>query len=135
MSSGENNSKDDFEVAGYLFWSNSAKTRTNFTHSVMQMVRQFDLDGIDIDWEFPDAVEPSASDFVLLMEQLRDSLHKTGKKLTAAVESYHHPYVYGINDEVFEIADWINIMAYANYGIGSHCPHLITPHSPYWLAV
>lgn len=115
--------------------ANSEKTRTNFTHSVMEMVRQFDLDGIDIDWEFPDPVEPSASDFVLLMEQLRDSLHKTGKKLTAAVESHHLPYVYGIKDEVFQIADWINIMGYDNEGTGSHRPHLITPHSPYWLAV
>jgi len=115
--------------------SNTEVTRLNFTHSAMQMVRQFNLDGVDIDWEFPDPVEPSASNFVLLMEQLSDSLHRSGKRLTAAVESHHLPYGYGIKGEVFQIADWINIMGYDNEGIGSHRPHLITPHAPYWLDI
>lgn len=109
------------------------KSRELFARSAMQMVRKFGLDGIDIDWEFPDPVEPSASNFVSLMKILSDSLHKSGKTLTAAVESHHRPYAYGIESESFKYIDWLNIMAYDNESIGSHRPHLITPHSPYWL--
>lgn len=115
--------------------ANSQDTRTNFARSSMEMVREFDLDGVDIDWEFPDPEEPSASNFVLLMKELRDSLQITGKKLTTAVESHHLPYVYGVKDEIFDIVDWVNIMAYDNEGIGSHRPHLINSHSPFWLAI
>ena len=115
--------------------ANTERTRINFAHSVMQMIRQFDLDGADIDWEFPDAVEPSMSNFVALMKVLGDSLHPAGKKLTIAVESHHLPYTYGIDEKVFDIVDWINIMGYDNEGVGSHRPHQLTAHAPYWLSI
>jgi chitinase len=114
-----------------IAFANSEVARISIVHSVTKMVRQFNLDGVDIDWEFPDPVEPQATDFVLLMKQLADSLHKTGKKLSAAVESYHSPYGYGVREEVFRIADWFNIMGY-DEDIGFN---LLTPHSPFWLAV
>lgn len=119
---------DRFEIL-----ANAPESRTRFAHSVMQMIRDFNLDGADIDWEFPEPFEPSLSDFVSLMRELGDSLRPAGKNLTAAVESHHEHYTYGVSDEIFPIVDWLNIMTYDNEYIGSHRPHPLTPHSPYWL--
>jgi hypothetical protein len=109
--------------------ANSPKTRTNFVHSAMKIVRKFHLNGVDIDWEYPDPIEPSSSNFVLLMKQLSDSLHAAGKKLSAAVVSNKNYYGYGIKKAVFPYVDWINIMSY------DYKDNADYPHSPYWLAV
>src|SRR5699024_6777931 len=74
----------------------------------------------------------SSQNNVDLMQELRDSLDLKNKKLTAAVVSYHDKYGYGIQDEIFDIVDWLNLMAYDddhNTFKGEH-----VPHSPYWLA-
>lgn len=113
--------------------ANSAQTRSNFVHSVMDVVRNFNLDGADIDWEYPEPVEPSSSDYVLLMKQLADSLHPAGKKLTAAIVSYHDIHGYGITKPVFHVADWFNIMAYDDDYNTFHGEYV--PHAPYWLDV
>jgi GH18 family chitinase len=115
--------------------ANRKETRTNFAHSCMNLIREFNLDGIDMDWEFPDPEEPSISNFVSLMKELKDSLKPAGKKLTAAIESHRLPYTYGIDNEVFNLVDWLNIMVYDGEEIGWHRPNLQTSHSPYWLAV
>lgn len=115
--------------------ANKKESRTNFAHACMNLIREFDLDGIDVDWEFPEPEEPSMSNFVSLMRELRDSLHPAGKKLTAAIESHRLHYTYGIDDEVFGLVDWLNIMVYDGEEIGWHRPNPQTPHSPYWLAI
>lgn len=113
--------------------ANHPESRTRFTQSVMEILKEYDLDGADIDWEYPDPILPSSQNNVLLMQELGDSLHKHDKKLTAAVVSYHDRYGYGIQDEIFEIVDWLNLMAYDDdYNtFGGEA----VPHSPYWLAV
>lgn len=113
--------------------ANAPHTRTHFVGAVMHIVREFDLDGADIDWEYPDPIEPSSSNYVLLMRQLKDSLHADGKKLTAAIVSYHDQWGYGIKKEIFDIADWLNIMAYDDdYNSFNGAA---VPHAPYWLDV
>ena len=102
--------------------------RNNFVKSTMQMVRQYNLDGVDVDWEYPDSSHRSADDFILLMKELRDSLSPTGKKLTAAVVSYGRQG-WGIKDEVFPLVDWLNLMSYDDD------KRLTRPHAPYSLAV
>lgn len=109
------------------------ESRTRFVESVMALIRRFQLDGADIDWEYPDPIEPSATDYVLLMTQLRDSLHAAGKKLTAAIVSYHDLHGYGIKKEIFAITDWLNIMAYDDDYNTFHGADV--PHAPYWLCV
>lgn len=109
--------------------ASSPDTRTTFVQSAMKIVRKFNLDGVDIDWEYPDPIEPSASNFVLLMKQLSDSLHAAGKKLSAAIVSFKDRYGYGIKEEAFQYVDWMNIMAY-DYKNSKDMPH-----SPYFLAV
>lgn len=106
----------------------SAEQRNNFVKSTMQMVREFKLDGVDVDWEYPDSSHRSADDFVFLMKELRDSLLPAGKKLTAAVVSYGRQG-WGIKNEIFDLVDWLNLMSYDDDS------GLKRPHAPYSLAV
>ena len=101
--------------------------RNLFVAKTMELVRRFDLDGVDVDWEYPDIENRSAEDNVLLMRQLGDSLHAIGKELTAAVVHYGNQGE-GTLDEIFGIVDWLNLMAYDD---DKGQP---VPHSPYSLA-
>ncbi|MEX1240181.1 MAG: glycosyl hydrolase family 18 protein [Cyclobacteriaceae bacterium] len=101
--------------------------RNLFVTKTMELVRRFNLDGVDVDWEYPDIENRSADDNVLLMRQLGDSLHAIGKELTAAVVHYGNQGE-GTKDEIFEIVDWLNLMAYDD---DKGQP---IPHSPYSLA-
>jgi GH18 family chitinase len=111
--------------------------RKAFIQDVMALTDRYKLDGVDMDWEYPDA-DVSADHFVLLMQALGEALHKQGKELTAAVVSYNGRLgsngkvssALGIKKEVFGIADWINIMAYDDEN-GKPYPN---PHSTYALA-
>lgn len=117
---------DRFEKLG-----NHRASRTKFTQSILEVIKDFNLDGADIDWEYPDPILPSSDNYVKLMTELRDSLHKRDKQLTAAVVSYHDKHGYGIQKEIFDIVDWLNLMAYDddyNTFDGKH-----VPHAPFWL--
>lgn len=96
----------------------ASKTATAaFVTNCMNMVNKFNLDGIDIDWEYPDA-GVSADQYVTFMTGLATALHAKGKLLTAAVIGTAGA---GIKNEVFPLVDFLNIMSY-DHG---------TPHSPY----
>jgi chitinase len=88
----------------------NAGTRTTFVNAVMSAVRQYNLDGIDMDWEYPDP-GTSANNYTALMQQLSTALHAEGKLLTAAVVS-EGGTANGVQPAVFNAVDWLNIMAY-----------------------
>ncbi|MCX2948012.1 glycosyl hydrolase family 18 protein [Lentzea sp. NEAU-D7] len=103
---GWNNGNDDnFEI-----FAASANGRTTFVNALINLVSQYNLDGVDMDWEYPDpGVE--GDNYTLLMRQLGDQLHSRGKLLTAAVVS-EGGTANGVQPAVFGIVDWLNIMAY-----------------------
>ncbi|GAA3762804.1 glycosyl hydrolase family 18 protein [Micromonospora maritima] len=84
--------------------------RGAFVNNVVAFVDQYNLDGVDIDWEYPDP-GASASNYTLLMQQLGSALHSRGKLLTAAVVAEGY-YVTGVPTAVFGSVDWLNVMAY-----------------------
>jgi chitinase len=88
----------------------NAGTRTTFVNALMSVVRQYNLDGIDIDWEYPDP-GTSGNNYTALMGQLSTALHNEGKLLTAAVVS-EGGTANGVQPAVFGYVDWLNIMAY-----------------------
>jgi chitinase len=97
-------------------------TRAVFVQDAMNFVKEFELDGVDIDWESPNPGD-SAKNYLSLMTELRAALPQ-GKLLTSAVASHGHS-AESIPTEVFGLVDFLNIMAYD----GSE-----TDHSPYSLA-
>lgn len=82
---------------------------TAFTANLMQFAAAYQLDGIDIDWEHPDA--STAAGYGTLMQALAAQLHPRGLLLTAAVAggTWAGP---GIPSTVFNNVDFLNIMAY-----------------------
>ena len=54
--------------------ASSALGRTNFIRDVMNAVRVNQLDGVDVDWEFPTTSDGTDVTFTSLMQELSDSL-------------------------------------------------------------
>lgn len=84
--------------------------RTTFVNAVNSVVNQYGLDGVDIDWEYPDP-GTSGNNYTALMQQLSTAMHNNGKLLTAAVVS-EGGTANGVQPAVFGYVDFLNIMAY-----------------------
>lgn len=113
----------DLNNPGFNGLSSSATGRTNFANNLLALCNQYGLDGVDIDWEYP---EGYASNYALMMQTLGTTLHNAGKILTAAVPGGDY-YGQHITSAVFSSVDFLNIMAYdGDAGAG---------HSPYSFAV
>lgn len=112
----------------------SGTLRNNFVKTVMNTVRQNDIHGIDVDWEFPSTADGSDVAFTLLMKELSDSLHRDAKYyLTAAITAgkYAGSIRDAIRSELFGYVDWFNIMAYDDFSTTTPYRH----HSDYNLAL
>ncbi len=114
-----------------------AEGRRTFTKSTLDLVNKYDLDGVDLDWEYPDEDHRSADDYVLLVKDLAAQLHAQNKLLTAAVVA-RGKKGYGVKKEAFLAMDWINLMAYdGDYGgdiVKAHSPYAYAQESlNYWL--
>lgn len=76
---------------------------------LLQLLEQYHLDGVDIDWEHPDA--RTAASYAALMQRLATRLHHRGYLLTAAVAGGTWAGA-GVLPSVFDNVDFLNIMAY-----------------------
>ena len=91
------------------------KLRSAFVQNLKAFVDEYQLDGADIDWEFPDAGQ-SSLDFLALVTELHDAM--PNKLLTAAAEAYGDNGMH-ILSKAFELFDYINVMSYDGPDHGS----------------
>jgi chitinase len=117
-----NNAKIMISVRGSeTDWLNMAATavgRNGFIKSIMDVVRQYSLNGVDIDWEFPRTTNGTDITFTALMKELSDSCHRDAKYyLTMAITAgkYAGAIRDAIKDEVFGYVDFFNVMAYDDF--------------------
>ncbi|MBL7723300.1 MAG: glycoside hydrolase family 18 protein [Chitinophagaceae bacterium] len=111
----------------------TAAGRNNFIKDVMAKVRQYNLDGVDMDWEFPTTTDGTDATFTLMMKELSDSLHRDGRYyLSCAITAgkYAGGIRDAIRDELFPYVDFFNIMAYDDFSTSVPYKH----HSDYTLA-
>lgn len=87
----------------------SAESRTAFVQNLKAFVEEYQLDGVDMDWEYPDPGQSSLN-YVMLMTELRAAL--PDKLISTAVISYGNEYGLGIPTESFQFVDYINVMTY-----------------------
>ena len=87
----------------------SPETRSAFVQNLKALVDEFQLDGVDVDWEYPDAGQ-SSQNFLALIKELRAAM--PDKLLTTAVVSYGDEHGLGVSNESFELFDFVNIMTY-----------------------
>lgn len=128
-----NNVKVLISVGGWTWSDNfpgiaaNASTRTTFAHECNRLVEFYNLDGIDIDWEYPgyaphNGTPADAANYTLLLQEIRDSLNALGTHynetymLTAAVgaSQIHMSNVQWSN--AAQILDMINLMTYDFFG-------------------
>ncbi|KAF5366781.1 hypothetical protein D9758_006469 [Tetrapyrgos nigripes] len=107
----------------------SSANRSTFVNALVGAVNQFGLDGIDIDWEYPNSVgagnphSPSdAANFLKLLTSLRSALGSS-KIISAAVP--HLPWIGSNGSPLTDISayaaqmTYINIMNYDVWGASS----------------
>jgi chitinase len=97
----------------------SSGLRATFINNLGNFVIAHNLDGVDIDWEFPDS---ESDNFTLLMSELSTRMKSSGKLLTAAVWGWSNE---GVTSSILPYVDFLNLMAYDGG----------TPHSTYSMAI
>lgn len=101
----------------------TAEMRKAFCDACMNEVNKYGLDGIDMDWEYPDK-GIQAEGYALLMGQLANALHAKGKFLSSAVTDNDWPGSISPGSSVLKDVDFLNVMVYDRG----------RPHSTYKLA-
>lgn len=93
--------------------------RNTFAKNVADILAANNMDGFDLDWEFPTAAQ--TTNHVLLLKALRDEFDKRGKGWTLAIAVggetpstgsqgvYHTDY---ISSDAFQYLDYLNLMSY-----------------------
>jgi GH18 family chitinase len=92
------------------------ETRAIFVKNLKAFVDEYGLDGVDMDWEYPDP-GPSSQNFLALIQELRQAM--PDKLLTTAVVSHGDEHGLGIPTESFELFDFVNVMTYDGPDHGS----------------
>ena len=118
-------------VGGWL-WSNNfsdvsltTQSRGLFIQSVMDFLRKYDLDGLDIDWEYPGMAGSSHNfrsedghNFTLLLKELRNQFDQETARthrrlyLTIAAGASSDYLAHTEMRQVQKLVDTVNLMAY-----------------------
>jgi chitinase len=96
----------------------TAAGRNNFIKQIMNSMRQHQLTGVDMDWEFPRTTDGTDITYTALMKELSDSCHRDSKYyLTAAITPGKYPGAIrdAVRNELFNYVDWFNVMAYDDF--------------------
>jgi chitinase len=117
----------------YALMSSVKASRVKFAEALIAFVKQYNLDGLDNDWEYPKTTDNSSQGNALLMKYLSDYCHKEGKLLTMAITcgKYVGSTTNAITSDVFNDVDWFNVMIYDDFSTSK--PYV--QHSPYALLV
>jgi GH18 family chitinase len=82
------------------------ENRARFAASLASFCEKYDLDGVDIDWEFPEGKEQH-SDFTMFLTALSARLHASDRILTVALGE-NRP----LSPAAYEVVDQVNLMSY-----------------------
>nr|MBI1232100.1 chitinase [Cytophagales bacterium] len=106
---------------GFSDMALSAESRQKFIDSAAEFIAAYQLDGMDMDWEYPGisgagtkAREEDKENFTALMKGLREMLDQfeTPKLLTFASAGWKRYYDHIEVNEVMKYADYTNVMTY-----------------------
>ncbi len=142
-------------VGGWLWSGNfsdtafTAESRARFVDSVIAFVEKYNIDGLDIDWEFPGEVgagnrfrPEDGRNFTLLLTELR---HRFDREQTRLGRHLILSIAAGANDDYLQntpmrpiarLLDTVNLMAYDYYEpgdegtTGNHAPLYTDPADP-----
>lgn len=112
----------------------SSKNRKTFANKILNVYNQFDLDGIDIDWEYPGqsgyhgnhVSRNDTANLLLFLRQLRTTLPASAK-ISATGQTV--PFANANGDPIADaspfaaVLDWVLIMNYDTWGGASTFVH------------
>jgi chitinase len=106
---------------GFSDMALTEESRTKFINSAAEFIKKYQLDGMDMDWEYPGisgagtmARSEDTQNFTALMKGLREMLDTfdSPKVLTFASAGWKRYYDFVDMDEVMKYADYTNVMTY-----------------------
>lgn len=121
---------------GFSDMAHTPENRKKFVESAVAFNKAYELDGLDMDWEYPaipaagtGARPEDKQNFTLLMKELREGLNTLDRKQTLTFASAGWQRYYN-NVELLEVmkhVDYMNIMTYDQVGgsspfTGHHTP-------------
>ncbi|WP_439483322.1 glycoside hydrolase family 18 protein [Cyclobacterium plantarum] len=121
---------------GFSDMALTEESRAKFIQSASEFIESYELDGMDMDWEYPGisgagtkAREADTQNFTALMKGLREMLDSfdTPKLLTFASAGWKRYYEHIELNEVMKYADYTNVMTYDQVsGVSEYTGH----HTP-----
>jgi chitinase len=127
----------------------NAQSRSTFIDSALDLLKSYDLDGIDVDWEYPGLVgagnrfrREDKQNFTLLLKELRERLTRQSQTmhrdlyLTIAAGASDEYITHTEMAQVARYVDTVNLMSYDYYEAGSdpttgnHAPLFTDPADP-----
>jgi chitinase len=117
-----------------------AEAEDRYVNSVLTIVDQYDYDGIDLDWEYPDT-KTEIVGFDRLCRRFRNELDVLGRKkgrhlLQTMAASANPPTLKWLSNKLLlETMDWVNVMTYDYTGdwtsyAGHHSPLFASSKQP-----
>jgi chitinase len=106
---------------GFSEMSGTTGNRKKFVESVTRFIKEYKLDGLDIDWEYPGMpgignpyIPEDKENFTALMQELRRGMDKIGKDkvLTFAVAGWEEFFNHVELDKVMPSVTYMNVMSY-----------------------
>ena len=99
--------------------TSSYSNRQTFISSLVSFLRKYALDGVDIDWEYPAAIDRGGTradtdNYVLLMSEIREIFDRTnpGWEATITVPTSYW-YLRGFDlTRLQKYVSWFNVMSY-----------------------
>lgn len=125
------NSFNGDRVSGII---NDPEIKKQSIQNIVDLVRKFNYDGIDIDYEGLNSEDKDA--FTAFVRDLRDALNKYDKKLTIAIQAKSYPDLLKYGDRgqdwkaLSQYVDEFRIMTY-DYGWKGSIPRPVAPY--YWV--
>jgi chitinase len=142
-------------IGGWLWSGNfsdaalTTESRKIFIQSAVEFVEQYNLDGVDIDWEYPGQTgagnhfrSADKQNYTLLLKELRERLnqeeHRLNRRLFITIATGASPAFLDHTEmgKVQQYVDTVNLMAYDYYEpsadpvTGHHAPLFTNPADP-----
>jgi len=125
----------------FSFVARSKRYRENFAKECIKLVKRYDFDGVDIDWEYPgyvphNGIPEDRENFTLLMREIRNKLDTlsmvTGRyyELTAALPASRKHLQFIELGKIDKIIDFHNVMTYDYYGVWDSLSNFNSPLFP-----
>jgi chitinase len=103
-------------------WSDMAAnsdSRTNFANNIFNFLQRFNLNGIDIDWEYPNREQDRSGDkenFIALLQTIKNRLGSAySLSIAIGTGAWRTNLSYNVA-RMFQICDFVNVMTYDMHG-------------------